>query len=324
MQTSSSFITRNEFSTRDSDTAVDFLRRVYVDNQPRFAVDVRDTEFAVRSAATPPIAVDTMRATMNFGIDIDSFEYLLVLMQTSGQVDVAHRDELVRARPGDTYLFLPGVPLTIRWHDPEICALRFPLALLGAVAEERTGIDGDDLRFEGMQPLTAANNAAMRRILGFVGRELLQQESAMSSPLVADQMARLAAATVLSAFPNSTMTRDYQSGVGHVPPAVLRRADAFIEANADQGITIGEIAAHAGVTSRALQYGFRQHLGTTPMGRLRQVRLERAHLDLKAGDPTRGDTVAAIALKWGFAKPGRFAIEYRKVYGSPPSHTLRT
>ena len=324
METSSLVIERNEFSTRDSDTAVDFLRRVYVDNQPRFAVDVRNTEFAIRSAATPAIAVDNMRATMNFGIDIESFDYLLVLMQTKGQVDVEDRADRVRARPGDTYLFPPGIPLTIRWHDPEICALRFPLARIGAVAAELTGIDGADLRFEAMQPLSAASNASMRRILGFVGRELLQPESAMSSPLVADQMSRLAAATVLSAFANSTMTRDYQSGPGYVPPAVLRRADAFIEANADQSLTIGEIAAHAGVTSRALQYGFRQHLGITPMGRLRQVRLERAHLDLQAGDPTRGDTVAAIALRWGFAKPGRFAIEYRKVYGCPPSHTLRT
>ena len=324
METNTSLITRNEFSTRNSDVAVDFLRRVYIDNQPRFAVDVRDSEFAIRSAATPSIAVDTLRATMNFGIETDSFDYLLVLMQTSGRLDVTHRGDLCRAHAGDTYLFPPGAPLTIRWHDPEICALRFPLARIGAIAADLTGIDSADLRFEAMQPLSASSNASMRRILGFVGRELLQPESAMSSPLVADQMSRLAAATVLSTFPNSTMTRDYQPGVGRIPPAVLRRADAFIEANADKGLTISQIAAHAGVTSRALQYGFRQYFGTTPMGRLRQVRLERAHLDLQGGDPTRGDTVAAVALRWGFAKPGRFAIEYRKVYGCPPSHTLRT
>lgn len=37
-----------------------------------------------------------------------------------------------------------------------------------------------------------------------------------------------------------------------------------------------------------------------------------------------GDTVGAIALRWGFAKPGRFASAYREAYGQLPSHTLRT
>ena len=35
------------------------------------------------------------------------------------------------------------------------------------------------------------------------------------------------------------------------------------------------------------------------------------------------DTVAAIALHWGFANPGRFAVDYRAAYGRSPSQTLR-
>jgi hypothetical protein len=37
----------------------------------------------------------------------------------------------------------------------------------------------------------------------------------------------------------------------------------------------------------------------------------------------RGITVAAIAGRWGFSRPDRFAAAYRTAYGRPPRHTLR-
>jgi transcriptional regulator GlxA family with amidase domain len=54
------------------------------------------------------------------------------------------------------------------------------------------------------------------------------------------------------------------------------------------------------------------------------VRLQRAHRDLQAADPTDGTTVAAVAAPWGFANPVRFSGDYRAVYGRNPAHTLRT
>ena len=56
---------------------------------------------------------------------------------------------------------------------------------------------------------------------------------------------------------------------------------------------------------------------------LRQVRLGRAHLDLRIADPARG-SVADIAGRWGFTHLGRFAATYRERYGCPPSQTLRS
>jgi transcriptional regulator GlxA family with amidase domain len=60
------------------------------------------------------------------------------------------------------------------------------------------------------------------------------------------------------------------------------------------------------------------------MTHVRRVRLECAHRELQAADPTTGDTVAAIAARWGFVKPGRFAAAYRAAHGAAPSRTLRT
>jgi transcriptional regulator GlxA family with amidase domain len=105
-------------------------------------------------------------------------------------------------------------------------------------------------------------------------------------------------------------------------PQTLRRAIAFIHDNAHRDIGVSEIAAAIGVTPRSVQYTFRRHLGTTPLEYLRRVRLDRAHRDLQKADPAV-DTVMQIAGRWRFSHPGRFSIEYKQAFGTPPSATLR-
>ncbi|MFJ6576984.1 helix-turn-helix domain-containing protein [Streptomyces sp. NPDC091368] len=65
-----------------------------------------------------------------------------------------------------------------------------------------------------------------------------------------------------------------------------------------------------------------RHLDSTPLAHLRRVRLALAHADLRAAEPGTA-TVASVAMRWGFAHPGRFAAAYRSAYGRAPSSTLR-
>ena len=109
-----------------------------------------------------------------------------------------------------------------------------------------------------------------------------------------------------------------------MPTAPARRAAAFIEAHADQPVTMAEIAAAAGVTARALQYAFRRHYGTTPTGYLRQVRLDRAHQELRTADPAAGLTVQKVARRWGWSDSSKFTAAYQQQYGQVPSRTLHT
>jgi transcriptional regulator GlxA family with amidase domain len=112
------------------------------------------------------------------------------------------------------------------------------------------------------------------------------------------------------------------SGSDRQLPALLQRAMTFIDDNAHNQIQLADIAAAVEVTPRSVQYVFRRHVGMTPLEYLRQVRLNRAHRELKAADPSV-DTVNAIAGRWGFMHPGRFSIQYKRVFGHPPSATLR-
>lgn len=71
-----------------------------------------------------------------------------------------------------------------------------------------------------------------------------------------------------------------------------------------------------------MQLVFRRERDTTPMAYVRRARLDAARREVLHADPTR-TTVAAIAHRWGFANPGRFAHLYREEFGAHPGEDLR-
>ena len=248
--------------------------------------------------------------------------FALVTLSGTGTLTTAR--EQVHFTTGDVLLDPIDSPYSADMHDCAFALLRVPRPVAGNLAEEHTGLPAADLRFESVAPVSASARALWSRTVAFICGQLVGSGISEISPLLVQEMTRLAAAALLETFPNTAMTAAYITGPGRVPPATVRRAAAFIDAHADQPITVTEIAAAAGVTARALQYAFPGHCGTTITGYLRRVRLERAHRQLQAADPTTGTTVAEIARRWGWASPASFTTAYRKQYGLPPSHTLRT
>jgi AraC-like DNA-binding protein len=104
------------------------------------------------------------------------------------------------------------------------------------------------------------------------------------------------------------------------PRTVKRAIDAMLADPAHPFTTV-DLATIAGVGRRALQEGFRRHVGVSPMTFLRRLRLECARDHLRRHSP--GVTVAEIARRCGFSNPGRFAAAYRVRFGVSPSQTLR-
>ena len=105
--------------------------------------------------------------------------------------------------------------------------------------------------------------------------------------------------------------------------AAQRIADleAWIEANLEAPICIGQLCAVAGVGERALQKGFECRRGMSPMRYVMERRLAHARRKLElAREP---ENVTHIALRLGFGHAGRFAVLYRQTYGESPSQTLR-
>lgn len=223
---------------------------------------------------------------------------------------------------GDVFLALqPDIP----WHgdianaELEFASLRVPL--LAQVADSAPRRRVQPIQFTGCQPATAQDARRWLSAYSFV-RDYVRGTPAADQPLVTGAAARLLAATALSVFPNNTLADPTVEDRHDASPPTLRRAVVFIDDNAHRDISIADIAAAAFVTTRAVQLAFRRHMDTTPMDYLRRVRLAHAHRDLVTADPAH-ESVTAVAYRWGFPNPSRFAILYRQTYGVPPSHTLR-
>ncbi|HEY1967251.1 MAG TPA: AraC family transcriptional regulator [Pseudonocardia sp.] len=319
-----SLIAHTRYATDDPDAAHEFLTRRYARHRVRLHERGEAFRFALTGRSAGQISLARLCHSAAGTATSDPFPHLVFGAICAGKVELVTGREQVRGGQGGAYLYPVGSPFTVSWDRCDIHLLNLPRTVLADQAAAQTGIAADDLRFEAMTPVSSAMTRYWRATVGMVNRELAAPDSALAHPLTQAATLAMLATAALSCFPNTAMSAYQLPGPGRVAPAALRRAVAYIDAHADQPVTVTEIATAAGLSARALQHAFKQHRHTSPLGYLARVRLERAHRDLQAGDPSRGDTVTTIAQRWGFTNPGRFATTYRRTYQVNPSHTLRT
>jgi AraC-like DNA-binding protein len=212
----------------------------------------------------------------------------------------------------------------VEWVSVGMAVVRVPLSAVVRAAHAGAGVTADDVRFHSVLPVSERATRQWRLLSAFVNATLSSGAPVCDSSLVRSDLMGTIAATALMVFPNSTMSNRPAQDAAPALPAVLRRAVAFMEANVDRPVTVSDIAEAARVSPRALQLAFRRRYGTTPTGYLRRMRLEQVHADLQAADATGGDTVSAIAARWGFTRAARFTTAYRAQFGTTPSQTLRS
>lgn len=319
-------VQRAELATRDMTVMADLINRQYVEHKAWFRCPAPSrVDAGIRSAAAGPVEASVARYRgFEYCARASGPEDHLVLVVLNGEgAFIRSREQLHFAR-GDVVLLPSGEPFKADMRDFAYSLVRIPRHFLMAFAEEHLGPTAGTLRIESIAPRSRSAGARWSRTAAFICGQLLDDQDGAISPILAQEMARMGAATVLEVFPSTAMTSAYTPDPAWVPPATVRRATAFVHANAARPISVAEIAASAGVTPRALQYAFRRHYETTVTGYLRQVRLEQAHRELRDGDPAAGATVGATARRWGWASPGGFASAYRRQYGVTPSLTLRT
>jgi AraC-like DNA-binding protein len=276
------------------------------------------------SAAAGSIASDTLVHSLDTRVAAEPTRFLTGAYLAHGRLAIRRGREEQRFEPGDAVLYPYGAGFEVGWDTLDQTLVRLSFSDIARLAAQTTGADAATFRFLGMRPVSAEMGRYWCTVMVYVHREFAAQRPALSHPLVLAQTEYMLATAALSVFPHTGLSAARGPGVGRVGSVTLRRAVAFIDTHAGEAITVADVAAETGVGVRALQQAFAGHLDTTPTDYLRRVRLERAHRDLQAADPTRGGTVGEIALRWGFAKRSRFAAAYRGAYGVSPSQTLRS
>lgn len=90
---------------------------------------------------------------------------------------------------------------------------------------------------------------------------------------------------------------------------------------ARQSITVQELADASGVSVRVLELGFQEVAQSTPRQFMRSNRMNRVRRELLAACRDTA-TVTKIAGSYGVTELGRFAVDYKKLFGESPSATF--
>ncbi|MGY4473039.1 helix-turn-helix domain-containing protein [Bradyrhizobium sp. USDA 3364] len=116
--------------------------------------------------------------------------------------------------------------------------------------------------------------------------------------------------------------RSTQDGPRPSASKIVNRVEEFLDARAPAPIHISEICSGVGVSRRTLHRAFNEVLGMGPIAFLRYRRLCTIHTIISCGLPD-DVTIADLAMQYGFLELGRFAANYRQLFGENPSQTLR-
>ena len=103
---------------------------------------------------------------------------------------------------------------------------------------------------------------------------------------------------------------------------IVDRFEEIARANLGRSERIADLCEAAAISQRTLTRAFQAIHGTTPLRRLHALRLAGARKALLSAD-TASENVTQVALRFGFRELGRFAVDYRAVFGESPSETLR-
>lgn len=207
-----------------------------------------------------------------------------------------------------------GTAVEAKWERAaRVRALVFDHESAESRARQITGDDHREFRSTGLMPHSAAAAQHWERMFAYVDQSL---GSAGADPLLVAELERHALAVTLSAFPTTFSESLRRPAQRAGAPASVRRALAYIDANAHLAITIDDVAAASFISTRGLQYAFRRALDITPADALRRARLDGAHRDLRNGD---GRSVSEVARRWGFSNSSRFTAAYRDAYGAAPT-----
>jgi AraC-like DNA-binding protein len=102
---------------------------------------------------------------------------------------------------------------------------------------------------------------------------------------------------------------------------ILRRFRRAVEENPDQPLYIPELCKAIAASDRTLRVCCQEQLGMSPKRYLLLRRMHLARRALRESSPT-ATTVTEIATRYGFWQFGRFAGEYKRLFGELPSATL--
>lgn len=151
-------------------------------------------------------------------------------------------------------------------------------------------------------------------LLTHLGRQLLATAGAGHAlgQLYAESLTTALSLHLITHY--ASYERRIATDAGRLPGAVLARIEAYIEAAAEQPITLAALADLANLSVFHFARRFKLTTGRSPYQYVLDWKLTRARQLLRAGE----QPIAAISDALGFASPAHFAAAFKRVVGQSP------
>lgn len=166
---------------------------------------------------------------------------------------------------------------------------------------------------------SAENMANLIRLHGAAADLAITAPDTLAHPEVARALEQGLARAMVHCLADEAGEDEQTADLRHA--AVVSRLDELLAENPERPLYLAEICASTGIAERTMRAWCQAHLG---MGPLRYLWLRRMHLARAAllRETPSTSSVTQVACAHGFWELGRFAGQYRALFGERPSETL--
>ena len=313
--------------TTDIDEATELLRPAF------FPVDITPSgrgplSIRVKAEQLPLISVGYLSMGGEAVLRVADMPGYQVAVAVSGHsvTKWPDRHPTTVTAPGSAAVFMPGADVEHIWSR-DCGQLGVKIAAAEVVRQLEMLIDRPVQRpveFARRLDLTTKSSLSWLSLVGVLARESGQHDGLLRHRLAVANLQHLLVEGLLLTQPHN-YTDALNSDGGLASQAVVKQAIDLMRAHPETVWTTSEVARATGVSPRALQKAFAKAGEPPPMTYLRQLRLHRVRAELTDAPQTQSPlAVTAVASRWGFVHLGRFAQQYRQLFGEAPSQTLRS
>ena len=245
-------------------------------------------------------------------------DWAILLMSLKPQSDLAFNGRA--ARPFDLFLAAGRDGYTTTGKDRHNLAIGIRKSRLVSACAAVAGVGEEDVVLsDGVLQRKQVLGRRLHRILigdtAQPGEEPLAEGQFAMTEAIENDLISLLAAQLAPTVRRSPVVSAFQMNALRVVRAATAASKELPVAS------LADLCEAGGVSQRWLHKCFVDVLGVSPYHYLRLARLSRAH-DLLLKPDAKPALVKTISLSLGYRLSGRFAAEYRSVYGENPSDTL--
>ncbi len=312
------------FSSQSLEEACSFISSIFCPHELQGIGETVKPNIVVKHVPLVDTSINYLAHGSRVSIKPEPFKnFYLLQAPISGYAKVTRGDKELVVEEGSATISAPDEEIWMDWsEDCQKIILRINRTTLESMYGSITGVaPSGALRFEDVISFKPGAMQSVWRMIQMIYDDLIENEgSIFQNEFAIQHMEQSLLFALLNSGvypqPNSRSSR-----MNEIAPRQVKVVEDYIHANAKEAITVEQLVEISGVSARTLFDNFKKFRGITPMRYVKDVRMQCVRERLIT--PQSGDSVTSVAMRWGFSQLGRFAVNYKELFGESPSETLK-